>query len=64
MKISNKVTPQILTTPSIFQYPITEPEDEKICRICFEESDTDNPLICPCRCAGTIKYIHEKCLKM
>lgn len=34
------------------------------CRICLEESYTDvNPLICPCNCDGTMKYIHLKCLQ-
>jgi hypothetical protein len=29
------------------------------CRICFE---SEGPLCTPCRCDGSIKYIHEKCL--
>jgi len=29
------------------------------CRICFE---SEGPLYTPCRCDGSIKYIHEKCL--
>jgi len=34
------------------------------CRICLSESYTDvNPLICPCNCDGTMKYIHLKCLQ-
>ena len=34
------------------------------CRICYgEESDEENPLICPCICKGSMKYIHYKCLK-
>jgi len=32
------------------------------CRICFEESEEDSPLIVPCRCSGSIQYIHEGCL--
>jgi E3 ubiquitin-protein ligase DOA10 len=34
------------------------------CRICLD-SDYDsmtNPLISPCKCAGTMKYIHIRCL--
>jgi hypothetical protein len=38
----------------------------KICRICylneFETEYKDNPLIKPCKCSGTMKYIHIKCL--
>jgi len=33
------------------------------CRICLEDSTFDNPLIdSPCKCTGTIKLVHPKCL--
>ena len=37
----------------------------KICRICFigEEDSINNPLLCPCICKGSMKYIHYLCLK-
>ena len=37
----------------------------KICRICLSEetSPNKNPLICPCICKGSMKYIHYLCLK-
>ena len=36
----------------------------RICRICYGKDITfDNPLICPCICKGSMKYIHYKCLK-
>lgn len=38
-------------------------EDEKICRICLEFETTDDKLIWPCRCAGSVKFVHEECLK-
>ena len=38
-------------------------EKQKICRICYmNESDDSNPLIRPCKCSGSMKYIHLKCL--
>ena len=39
-------------------------EKQKICRICYMgETDNDiNPLIKPCKCPGSMKYIHYKCL--
>ena len=39
-------------------------EKVKTCRICYlNESDSfTNPLIKPCKCAGSMKYIHLKCL--
>ena len=37
---------------------------QKICRICYQEDDTkENPLIQPCLCSGSLKYIHLNCLK-
>ena len=37
----------------------------KICRICYleEESPIENPLVQPCKCSGSLKYIHLNCLK-
>jgi hypothetical protein len=40
--------------------------DQRVCRICLgeeEENDPENELICPCKCAGTMKYIHKDCLR-
>lgn len=38
---------------------------EKICRFCFESGEglEKGNLIRPCRCDGSLKYIHEKCLE-
>jgi hypothetical protein len=34
------------------------------CRICLcEDNEMTNPLINPCKCSGTMKYIHLQCLK-
>ena len=36
---------------------------EKECRICFESDVSDNnQLIVPCKCNGSSRYIHRKCL--
>ena len=37
---------------------------KKICRICYleEENKRLNPLIKPCKCSGSMKYIHYECL--
>ena len=35
-----------------------------VCRICYgEDSNDENPLISPCICKGSTKYIHYLCLK-
>ena len=43
---------------------LKETNNNKICRICYtEETDKVNPLIHPCSCQGSMKYVHYKCLK-
>lgn len=38
--------------------------ETKLCRICYGEEETqDNPLVQPCICSGSMKYIHLNCLK-
>lgn len=34
------------------------------CKICQLQGDEKDPLISPCRCSGTLKYIHVSCLKV
>ena len=35
-----------------------------LCRLCFSGvDDVDNPLISPCNCGGTMKYVHLQCFK-
>ena len=39
-------------------------ETNNRCRICYDsDNDLNNPLIYPCKCTGTSKYIHKLCLK-
>ena len=40
-------------------------EEEKSCRICFEQEQNEEigKLIIPCRCTGSMKWIHDECLK-
>ena len=39
-------------------------KNKKICRICYMEETNKkvNPLIKPCKCSGSMKYIHYECL--
>ena len=49
-------------SPDDINIPITV--ENNTCRICFEEqTNTKDPLISPCRCTGTSKYIHHSCLQ-
>ena len=38
---------------------------DKLCRICYleEEDEIENPIVQPCHCSGSCKYIHLNCLK-
>lgn len=36
--------------------------DQDVCRICRGEATEQEPLMHPCRCSGSIKYVHEDCL--
>jgi hypothetical protein len=36
----------------------------KCCRICLgEENEQDNEMITPCKCKGTMQFIHVNCLQ-
>ncbi|KII87240.1 hypothetical protein PLICRDRAFT_93037 [Plicaturopsis crispa FD-325 SS-3] len=39
-----------------------EAEEQDTCRICSAPAEPDQPLFHPCKCAGTIRYIHQDCL--
>ncbi|USW52718.1 Putative Zinc finger, RING-type [Septoria linicola] len=32
------------------------------CRICRSEGTSDEPLFYPCKCSGSIKFVHQECL--
>ncbi|KAI1711602.1 RING-variant domain-containing protein [Ditylenchus destructor] len=38
-------------------------EAEKFCKICYgADADADGSWVTPCKCSGTIKWVHKKCL--
>ena len=37
-------------------------EEAPCCRVCHGESEPDNQLFFPCKCDGSIKYVHQECL--
>lgn len=37
-------------------------ESEEVCRVCRSEGEPDNPLYHPCKCSGSIRYVHSDCL--
>ncbi|KAL2315587.1 ERAD-associated E3 ubiquitin-protein ligase doa10 [Schizosaccharomyces pombe] len=36
--------------------------DDEICRVCRCEGAPDSPLFHPCKCTGSIRYVHQECL--
>lgn len=69
-KISvNSSAPQLLIIEKKLSFDDNESkieeEAEKVCKICFDTTITKKTgkLIAPCKCAGSVKYIHEECLK-
>ncbi|XP_055079768.1 uncharacterized protein marchf1 isoform X1 [Periophthalmus magnuspinnatus] len=36
--------------------------ETEVCRICHCEGDDDCPLIMPCRCTGSLSFVHQTCL--
>lgn len=38
------------------------PDDADTCRICRGESSKEEPLFYPCKCSGSIKFVHQSCL--
>ncbi|KAI1469510.1 uncharacterized protein F4812DRAFT_423416 [Daldinia caldariorum] len=41
---------------------ITDSIDPDTCRICRGEGTVEEPLFYPCKCSGSIKYVHQDCL--
>ncbi|KAI9781682.1 MAG: hypothetical protein M1835_004256 [Candelina submexicana] len=37
-------------------------DEQSACRICRSEGTPKEPLFYPCRCSGSIKYVHQDCL--
>ena len=56
---STKIMP-VVAMPDEFKGPTTE---QNFCRICMDTNSPTNRLISPCRCRGSLRYIHEECLK-
>src|SRR6201996_406228 len=45
-----------------FQPPSSPLPDIDTCRICRGEGTSDEPLFYPCKCSGSIKFVHQDCL--
>uniref|UniRef100_A0A8C5M171 E3 ubiquitin-protein ligase MARCHF8 n=1 Tax=Leptobrachium leishanense TaxID=445787 RepID=A0A8C5M171_9ANUR len=55
-------SPTTGTAPRSHSQTSVCPSTQDICRICHCEGDEENPLITPCRCTGTLRFVHQTCL--
>ena len=51
--------------PLVDAEPLLENEEEMCvdeCRICRGEATPEAPLAAPCRCSGSMRFVHQSCL--
>jgi len=47
-----------------WEMEVPNEREEGSCRLCCSDDNTEsNPLIAPCKCSGSVKYIHLQCLQ-
>ncbi|XP_026158746.1 uncharacterized protein marchf1 isoform X2 [Mastacembelus armatus] len=44
------------------QEPCSDDSELEVCRICHCEGNDECPLIMPCRCTGSLSFVHQACL--
>uniref|UniRef100_A0A1I7VQN6 RING-CH-type domain-containing protein n=1 Tax=Loa loa TaxID=7209 RepID=A0A1I7VQN6_LOALO len=68
LKVTNQRTvfdSNILHSLTVTDCSTLSPDEtiiEKFCRICHSFGSSGDPLISPCRCTGSLKYVHISCL--
>ncbi|THX33598.1 hypothetical protein D6D12_01465 [Aureobasidium pullulans] len=57
-------TPDIMNDPQFDPTPASDksPAEGDTCRICRSEGSDAEPLFYPCKCSGSIKFVHQDCL--
>ena len=65
MNINNNISEEITKNNLFIEVEKDKESTEKIyCRLCYQEESTIlDPLLCPCKCKGSMRYIHYSCLK-
>ncbi|XP_070981964.1 E3 ubiquitin-protein ligase MARCHF8-like isoform X3 [Oncorhynchus clarkii lewisi] len=61
--ISKAGSPTSVNAPCSFSRSSVTPSNQDICRICHCEGDDDSPLITPCNCTGSLRFVHQACLQ-
>ena len=61
----NTINNNTLATENTLSVHTENKKKKKVCRICYteEEDGMENPIVQPCHCLGSCKYIHLNCLK-
>ncbi|CAL8298685.1 unnamed protein product [Merluccius merluccius] len=61
--ISKAGSPTSVNAPCSFSRTSVTPSNQDICRICHCEGDEESPLITPCHCTGSLRFVHQSCLQ-
>uniref|UniRef100_A0A3B5M9I8 RING-type E3 ubiquitin transferase n=1 Tax=Xiphophorus couchianus TaxID=32473 RepID=A0A3B5M9I8_9TELE len=56
-------SPTSVNAPCSFSRTSVSPSSQDICRICHCEGDDESPLITPCHCTGSLRFVHQGCLQ-
>ncbi|XP_071236302.1 E3 ubiquitin-protein ligase MARCHF8-like isoform X3 [Salvelinus alpinus] len=56
-------SPTSVNAPCNFSRTSVTPSNQDICRICHCEGDDESPLITPCHCTGSLRFVHQACLQ-
>ena len=62
---SSPTEPDLMNDPSYdanSRVKQKRPEEPDTCRICRGEGSKEEPLFYPCKCSGSIKFVHQGCL--
>jgi hypothetical protein len=64
ISINKMMASSIVNQSSARNTELNNVNNKPYCRLCYQtESTITDPLISPCNCSGTMKYIHLSCLK-
>ncbi|KAM9809813.1 E3 ubiquitin-protein ligase MARCH8 isoform X4 [Syngnathus typhle] len=61
--ISKAGSPTSVNAPCSLSRTSVSPSSQDICRICHCEGDDESPLITPCHCTGSLRFVHQSCLQ-
>ena len=64
---ADESVPEVLINPPVTKSEgnslWSNTEEEDCCRVCHGAVEESRPLFHPCRCSGSIKFVHQDCLQ-